>query len=121
MDSSVMCGEEPVLMEIHQTSGVPISQILRQSAPAERTLAVHLFQFSVRWSFLVSVPSTFDQRLYMQGGSVDFRWGGSTAVGSGAAVCCWRKAARLSLTCASVLVHLEKTLSINHYPRKAWQ
>lgn len=113
--------EEPVLMEIHQTPEVPISQILRQSAPAERTLAVHLFQFSVRWSFLVSVPSTFDQRLHMQGGSVDFRWGGSTAVGSGTAVCCWRKAARLSLTCASVLVHLEKTLSINHCPRKAWQ
>lgn len=25
MDSSVMCGEGPVLMEIHQTPGVPIS------------------------------------------------------------------------------------------------
>lgn len=92
--------------------------VLSQTAPAERILPVHLFQFSVTWSFLVSVPSL--TKSCMEGGSVDFRWGGRSAAGSGTAVCCWRKAAGLpsALTCASVLVHLEKTLSINHCP--AW-
>lgn len=103
-------------------------QILRETAPAERTLPIHLFQFLVRWNFLVSVQSQFDQRLHMQVGIVDVRWAGSRAAGSGRAVCYWRKAARLpsALTCASVSVHLESPLTINcprlgPSLRKAWQ
>lgn len=70
-------------MEIHLTPGVPTSPNPEKTAPAEKTLPVNLFQFSVRWNFLVSVPNQFYQRLHIEGESVDFRWGGSRAAGLG--------------------------------------
>ena len=53
----------------------------------------------------------------MQGGSVDFRCDGNTAAGSGRAVCCWRKAAKLPMSShllpsvVTVLVYIGKTIN----------
>lgn len=117
MDSPGMCGEGPVLMESHQTPGVPTSLSPEPDSTSREDLSCSFISVLSDMEFFGFCPK-FDQKLHMQGGSVDFRWGGRSAAGSGTAVCYWRKAAGLpsALTCASVLVHLEKTLSINHCP-----
>lgn len=121
VDSSVICGAEKGQCSRRSIKQLEFihPQILRDAAPAERTLPIYLFQFSVRQHFLVSVQSQFDQRLHMQGGSVDFRCGGNTAAGSGRAVCCQRKAAKLPRSShllpsvVTLLVYIGKT--INYY------